>query len=416
MRLFHCSDLHLGQCLYGGVGPDGIELRLREQGHDVWHNALCGAAIEAGADLFLFTGDAVRDPNPSSTVNVFLQRGLARLQRAQIPVVMVVGNHDWDGTGRASALEVFEDEGVLVCREPGVHLIHDASGDPMCWILAVPYFRDAWLAARHPEKNKATLAEEASELAGQLVTALLAEAIERNSHLEEPLPIIGAIHHSVEGSTLSNGYETAGPGDIRVPLNALDRREFAYVAIGHIHKRQQLAERVWYAGSPMALDFGEEKDAKGYILVKACRRDGLPPIIRPVDIPSRRFLTLDCDFAREEEPWQTHLRRAINQSPVEGAIVRVRYACTRAQKPSIDHNFITEAVAAAGAWHLHSITPSITDAGTAIRVEGLSSTAIDPLSAASHYINARPDYQPHREGLLAKLTTLLEEDHATRAA
>jgi len=415
MRLFHCSDLHLGQCLYGGMGPDGIELRLREQGHDVWHNALCGAAIEASADLFLFTGDAVRDPNPSSTVNVFLQRGLCRLQRAQIPVVMVVGNHDWDGSGRASALEVFEDEGVLVCREPGVHLIHDACGDPMCLIVAVPYFRDQWLAARHPEKSKAALAEEATDLAGQLVTALLAEAIELNSHIEEPLPIIGAVHHSIEGSTLSNGYETAGPGDLRIPLRALDRPEFAYVACGHIHKRQQLAERVWYAGSPLALDFGEERDAKGYILVKALRGDGSPPIVTPLNVESRRFLTLDLDFTLPDS-WQTHVRRACNQAPVEGAIVRVRYTCTRAQKPGIDHNFIAEAVTAAGAWHLHSITPSITDAGTAIRVEGLSSTAIDPLSAATHYINARPDYQPHREGLLAKLTTLLEEDNATRAA
>jgi len=44
-----------------------------------------------------------------------------------------------------------------------------------------------------------------------------------------------------------------------------------YAAFGHIHKAQRLpgTQLGWYAGSPIALDFGEENDTKVMLLVEA---------------------------------------------------------------------------------------------------------------------------------------------------
>ena len=43
---------------------------------------------------------------------------------------------------------------------------------------------------------------------------------------------------------------------------------FDYVALGHIHKMQQIGERpVWYSGAPLKYSFGETTQTKGALLV-----------------------------------------------------------------------------------------------------------------------------------------------------
>ncbi len=42
-----------------------------------------------------------------------------------------------------------------------------------------------------------------------------------------------------------------------------------YVALGHLHRAQQMpgAAPIWYSGSPIQVDFGEERDTKQVLLV-----------------------------------------------------------------------------------------------------------------------------------------------------
>jgi DNA repair protein SbcD/Mre11 len=44
-----------------------------------------------------------------------------------------------------------------------------------------------------------------------------------------------------------------------------------YIALGHIHQQQDLRLMwpAWYCGSPLQLDFGEEKDEKGVLIFEA---------------------------------------------------------------------------------------------------------------------------------------------------
>jgi exonuclease SbcD len=45
----------------------------------------------------------------------------------------------------------------------------------------------------------------------------------------------------------------------------------AYVALGHLHRAQQIpgAAPIWYCGSPIQVDFGEERDVKQVLLIDA---------------------------------------------------------------------------------------------------------------------------------------------------
>ena len=65
-----------------------------------------------------------------------------------------------------------------------------------------------------------------------------------------------------------------------VPLSVFDGSD--YVALGHIHGRQQLSERVRYAGAPLHYSFGEARQAARLVARRAgCRRPRVGRVARP---------------------------------------------------------------------------------------------------------------------------------------
>jgi exonuclease SbcD len=96
-------------------------------------------------------------------------------------------------------------------------------------------------------------------------------------------------HAFVQGSEESESERTISIGDAdRVPTSLLEG--FDYVALGHLHRPQQVAENMRYSGSPLPLSFSEV----GPGLSKSVTVVDLPadgePAIEVVDVPQyRRF-------------------------------------------------------------------------------------------------------------------------------
>jgi exonuclease SbcD len=63
-----------------------------------------------------------------------------------------------------------------------------------------------------------------------------------------------------------------------------------YVALGHLHRTQEMggAAPIRYSGSPIQVDFGEERDRKGVLVVDA--KPGSPAVVREVALSSPRRL------------------------------------------------------------------------------------------------------------------------------
>jgi exonuclease SbcD len=79
-----------------------------------------------------------------------------------------------------------------------------------------------------------------------------------------------------------------------VPLSAFDGPD--YVALGHIHGRQQLSDRVRYAGAPLHYSFGEQHKPRGSWLVDL-DADGLATV-EWLELPvPRRLVTLTGPLA-----------------------------------------------------------------------------------------------------------------------
>jgi exonuclease SbcD len=79
---------------------------------------------------------------------------------------------------------------------------------------------------------------------------------------------------------------------------------FDYVALGHLHRMQQVGENGWYSGSPLAYSFGEAESEKCFLSVEIDTADGnLPPILTPLPVlPLRRLRRVSGPFDRFFRP------------------------------------------------------------------------------------------------------------------
>ncbi|MBI2334234.1 exonuclease SbcCD subunit D [Candidatus Daviesbacteria bacterium] len=245
MKLLHFSDLHIGMENYGKLDPiTGLSTRLLD--FFATFDFIVEKAIEEKVDAILFAGDAykTRDPNPTQ------QRGFGeRIKNLakKVPVILVVGNHDTpNAEGKANTLDIYsalEIDNVWVSRKPELLTVSTKSGNLQ--IITLP-----WL---HKNDYK-TVAEKLKNLYDKIKT---------------DSPAIFLSHAEVEGASFGSEKGLAIQNDVTIPLSLLTDRRLHYVALGHIHKHQVLSKDplVVYSGSPQRIDFGEEKEEKGIILV-----------------------------------------------------------------------------------------------------------------------------------------------------
>lgn len=105
-------------------------------------------------------------------------------------------------------------------------------------------------------------------------------------------------HFGVAGAKVSSGQPLIGRC-AEYPLDPLRRLQAQYIGLSHIHLRQQLAPRIWYAGSLARCDYSEEED-KGYHLVRLKGSD-LKSDLSDIEVifrisPTRRMVELQASY------------------------------------------------------------------------------------------------------------------------
>src|SRR5947209_1731349 len=109
IRFIHTADVHFGMENYGTLdAATGIHSRLLD--FERAFNFCIDTAIAQNVDFFLFCGDAYKTTNPSPTQQKLMLKCLLRLYKANIPVIIIVGNHNNPlSFGKANSLEIFGD-------------------------------------------------------------------------------------------------------------------------------------------------------------------------------------------------------------------------------------------------------------------------------------------------------------------
>ncbi len=266
LKVVHFADLHLGVENYSHIDPaTGLSTSFGDFLSTL--DEVVNFALEWEADLVLFCGDAYKNRDPSQTQQREFARRIATLVARDIPVFLLVGNHDLPNTiGRATAVEIFDTlavRKVTVANHPSTFVIETKSG-PLR-IVALPWIRRSGLISREENKNL-SLEKINTRLEEELAKALSKEV----RHLSGDIPTLLAAHVRLPNAVL--GSERAmiiGHDPVLLQSNVSDPA-FDYVALGHIHKHQVLSYQppIVYPGSLQRIDFGDEKDEKGFYSVE----------------------------------------------------------------------------------------------------------------------------------------------------
>ena len=326
MKILHFADLHLGVESYGRLDPDtGLSSRLLDCLAAL--DKVVDYALENKVDLVLFCGDAYKTREPSPTQQREFAKRISRLSAGNIPIFLLVGNHDLpNAIGRATATEIFDTlavKNVYVSSRPDIYQIPTPGGPVQ--IISLPWPRRSALLSREETKNL-----DFAQIKERLQQALTA-AIDINvAKLDSTLPAILAAHVWVTGATVGSEKMMTIGQEPALLLGNLANPAFDYVALGHIHRHQVLNENppVAYAGSLERLDFSDEADEKGFYLVEiesdpATGRRRVSFDFHPVS--GRRFLTIGVTLEPEDlDPTATVLNAIAEQKEKVGdAIVRL---------------------------------------------------------------------------------------------
>lgn len=339
MRLLQFGDLHLGMENFGRIDPaSGVHTRLLDFLNTL--DQIVEIAISQKVDAVIFTGDAYRTRDPSPTCEREFAKRLRHLTREGIEVVLITGNHDVPNTqGRANSLDIFgavDIPGLYVSREPQIiKILHGK-----LQILTMPWVNPSLLLSK-----KRLAAKDAQKLTLDLMSniwqKLLAKASQNN------LPTVVAVHGSIEGSTYLSDSSILFGSDLPLPKSWFLSPIILHTAAGHIHKYQVL-DSIVYAGSPDYIDFGEEKEKKGVVLIDIKDNQATHKFL-PLKV--RQLLTIKV-VAKAENPIDEILA-TIKNNDVKDKIVRLKIFGTLAQKHTVSERQIYQALQSA--YHISGI-------------------------------------------------------------
>ncbi|MBC7232855.1 MAG: exonuclease SbcCD subunit D [Chloroflexi bacterium] len=334
VKVLHFADLHIGVENYGRLdAATGLHTRLLDFLRSF--DELVAYAFKEQVDLVLFAGDAYKNRDPNPTHQREFAKRIRQLAAADIPVFLLTGNHDIPNiAGRANTLDIFptlEVPNVYVARKLATYRIQTRSGPLQ--IVALPWLVRSHLLSRDEYKNR-TLAE-IDELTLATIEKLLQVEI---ASLDPHIPTILAVHGSVQGAVYSSERSVMLGQEIILPRNLLTNPAFDYVALGHIHRHQELASNppVVYSGSLDRIDFGEEKEEKGFVVAEVERGHACYQFVKLAS--TRPFVTIEVQ-ADGADP-MAQVREAIAQHELQEAIVRLIIHTTAEKNHFLDDNEI----------------------------------------------------------------------------
>ena len=406
MKFFHTADIHLGVENYGRIdSKTGIHSRLLDFAKNL--DLMIDAAIAQQVDFFLFCGDAYKTAHPTPTQQKLFMNSLFRLYKANIPVVIVVGNHDHPlSFGKAHSLDVFSSlplNGFFVFSKPEIQAVQTKSGPIHIVGIPWPLRNNLVTTETNRFKNNAELGMYISEKIGTIIQSFAQE-------LDPSIPAILAGHLSVSTALYSGSEKTAIYGFDPVFLpSQLALEPFNYVALGHIHRYQNVNAKgtipIVYPGSIERVDLGERHEEKGYCVVDIKKeKKHFVSSYDFITLPSRPMLSLEITLEKEGDQTQ-QLLDALEKQTLDGTILKITYHLPAGKADQVDINRIQQACNTAH--HLVAIAPvhiqENKERRTTLKID------MDFTCMLTRYFQSKESLKDRQEELIKK-TLLLDEE------
>ncbi|MEA5553777.1 exonuclease SbcCD subunit D [Anabaena cylindrica UHCC 0172] len=405
IKILHLSDIHMGSGFsHGRINPiTGLNTRLEDF---VKTLSLCiDQALADPVDMVIFGGDAFPDATPPPYVQEAFASQFRRLVDADIPTVLLVGNHDQhsQGVGGAS-LNIYRTLGVpgfVVGDTLTTHHIQTRNGKVQ--VITLPWLTRSTLMTR--QETAGLSMGDVNQLLTDRLQVVLEGEIRR---LDPDVPTVLLAHLMADNATLGAERLLAVGKGFTLPLSLLTRPCFDYVALGHVHRHQNLNKSndppVIYPGSIERVDFSEEKEDKGYVMLELERGRVEWSFC---SLPVRTFRTIEVDLSKADDP-QKVLFKAIAKYNIQDTVVRLIYKLRSEQLDLIDNSSIHDVLDTA---HTYTIQPELVSQLAKPRIPELTaSSSIDPMEALKTYLNNREDLKDLAESMLEAAQNLLGDD------
>lgn len=381
---------------YGRIDPKrGIHSRLID-----FEKALSFCidfAIEQKVDFFLFSGDAYKTAHPTPTHQRLLMDCFLRLYKAQIPIVIIIGNHDNPlSHGKAHALDIFGQiplDGFHVISKPTTLRLETAHGPVQ--IVGIPW----------PTRNTLALHNEHQHLSATEITDYISTGVTKiiaslAAQLDHSIPSVLAGHLTVSTGIFSGSEKRAvyGTDPLFLP-SQLGIAPFDYVALGHLHRFQNvngsLFPPIVYSGSIERIDFGERKEDKGFCYVTIHEKEMTR--YEFIKTPTRPFIQIEARLYDPDHHTEL-LIQEIEKHDLEGAIIKILYHLPPHTKDRVDLSAIQKACAKA--WYLVGIFPvralETRERRAVLKID------MDLEQLLTAYFDTKPEHRAHKSELVKK--------------
>jgi exonuclease SbcD len=257
MRIIHIADTHLGAAAFNVLDADGMNLREKL----IYENFLqaIDCIIREKPDVLVHAGDLFDQVRPKTRSYVTVLEALERLSHAGIPVVIIAGNHSMSKTRyTVSPFSVLEYYGAELHAAYRYRYVRAELGGAVFHLipnmLRVEDYRKAF--------DQIEIATGSPNI---LVTHGLASTL-RDRRLRT------VAEHEIDTTMLTDQFE--------------------YIALGHYHAQQQVADNAWYSGSLEYFSYGELYDQKGGLEINIEQGK-----VEPLSLPHTPMIdagTIDC--------------------------------------------------------------------------------------------------------------------------
>ena len=279
MRFLHTGDWHVGKTLRG---------RSRADEHRAVLTEISEIANDQNVDAVFVAGDLFDTAAPGPESEEIVYETLLSLSRKRT-VLVIAGNHD--NPNRLNAVKPLLGLGNVVAlprvtrpEEGGVVELTAASGE-RARVALLPF-----VSQRGIVRAEALMSQDSDQHATEYSDRLVNVLAQLCGETDSTTVNIVLAHAMVHGGKVGGGERSAHTiFQYSIPTAAFPA-EFHYVALGHLHRAQQLpgACPIHYSGSPLQLDFGETEDAKSVNLIEASA--GQPANVEQVPLSAGRKL------------------------------------------------------------------------------------------------------------------------------
>ena len=252
MKLIHLSDLHLGKRVN--------EFSMLEDQKDIL-NKIIAVIEEEQPDAVLIAGDVYDKSVPSAEAVELFDEFLVQLANTKTQVFIISGNHD-SAERLAFANRLIDASGIHLAPvyrgEVAPFSFKDEYGTVDLYML--PFVKPANVRRFFPE-------EEIRSYEDALKAAICAMQVNEKNRS------ILITHQFVTGALVSDSEDLSVGGTDQVSAEVF--KAFDYVALGHLHRPQNVKENIRYCGTPLKYSFSEVNDVKSVTIAELKEKGSL---------------------------------------------------------------------------------------------------------------------------------------------